>query len=182
MVKDCSACVPTTVWRLEVAFSCTRRYIKARGIHVNHTDNNCISRRWRAALQDFRADLVPVIASDDYLVAAKLRTKLSKDNAPRRKLKQSMLPNWTTRGCIQVCCPGVDPWCRKKHRIILTKVSQSRQLKKISRSYERIKEGELDLVHYLEATNERTQINQQQFQAKLSAAVAKNPGTKQSTK
>jgi len=60
------------------------------GSTVNQIDHFCISRRWFTAVQDVRAHRGPDVASDHYLVVAKLKMKLSREQAePRRpKLKQ----------------------------------------------------------------------------------------------
>jgi len=46
------------------------------GSTVNQIDHFCISRRWFTAVQDVSAHRGPGVASDHYLVVAKLKMKL----------------------------------------------------------------------------------------------------------
>ena len=55
------------------------------GVTVNQIDHFCISRRWSTAVQDVRAHRGPDVASDHYLVVAKLKMKLKQRKGTAKK-------------------------------------------------------------------------------------------------
>ena len=55
------------------------------GATVNQIDHICISRRWQTALQDVRVYCRPDVASDHYLLVAKLKLKLEQRRSTKKR-------------------------------------------------------------------------------------------------